>query len=292
MADFNFPSNPNPGDTHTVGSNTWSWNGSAWIKVSSSTKVFSSITATERIVITTTTNAISTSTGALIVRGGVGIGGDLYVGGTFYGVGGLVLTTSTFGGQLNEGPDIKIDSNTGSGVLTFSNISTLQSVTSRGSTTTNKITITNTSESTSTTTGALLVSGGIGVGGNIWANGRVNSESLKIEDSVFDSSALTLNTTATVVVDSYSINQFRSSKYFIQISKGTGSTATFQMIEISLLVDNVGTVYATEYGLLTSNGELGYFAADLQIDNLVRLYYTSYSTQTTTLKVLRTAMSV
>lgn len=291
MADLNFPSNPNIGDTHTVNNITWSWNGYAWVKISGASKTFNVITATQ-VYITSSTQSTGTTTGALVVNGGAGVGGDLYVGGFIYGVAGIVVTTSSFAGDLISGVDIQVDVNTTTNAITINNISTLQSVTGRGSTTTNAIRISNNTASTSTTTGALLVTGGIGVGGNIWAGGRITSESLKIEDSIFDSSSITINSVLTTVIDSYSIAQFRSAKYIVQISEGSGGSAKFQMIEISLLVDNLGTVYATEYGLLTTTGELGSFAADVQIDNIVRLYFTPYSATSKTLKVLRTAMSV
>ena len=87
---------------------------------------------------------------------------------------------------------------------------------------------------------------------------------------------------------------FRSSKYLIQIEEdplSLGDTADFQFIEILLLVNNEGDVFATEYGVLSSNGELGEFAADVQIDNIVRLYFTAYYASNKTLKILRTAMS-
>lgn len=291
MAELNFPSNPTIGQTHTVGSTTWTWNGVAWVKSSGQNKIFNVITATQ-IYVTSSTQSTGTTTGALVVGGGVGIAGDLYVGGFLYGTAGIVITTSSFAGEVTSGVDINVVINTTTNIVTINNISTLQSVTGRGSTTTNAITIANTFSSTSTSSGALIVKGGIATGGNIWAHGRINSESLKIEDSVFDSSSITLNNVLTTVIDSYPINQFRSAKYIVQISEGTGTNAKFEMIEISLIVDNVGTVYATEYGLLTSNGELGAFAADVQIDDVVRLYFTPYAATTKTLKVLRTGMSV
>jgi 6-phosphogluconolactonase (cycloisomerase 2 family) len=88
--------------------------------------------------ITNTASSISTTTGALQVRGGVGVGGNLYVGGTIYS-GGYAISTST------------------GGVATSSN----------GTTTT--FIISNTTVSTGTNSGALQVVGGVGVGGVIVA---------------------------------------------------------------------------------------------------------------------------
>jgi hypothetical protein len=93
------------------------------------------------------------------------------------------------------------------------------------------------------------------------------------------------------VIDSYSTDQYRTSKYLIQIDDGTGSGASFQTVEMLLLVDNDKTVYATEYAVLSSNGELGSFAADVQNDNIMRLYFTAYQASSKTLKIFRTTMT-
>ena len=182
------------------------------------------------------------------------------------------------------------------------------------------VTLTNGTNSSSTTTGALIVSGGAGIRGNLniggilhvvnstqstgtgtgalivdggaAIGGRLHAESIKIADSVIDSTLVLVNTTATTIVDTYSVNEFRASKYLIQIDSGSGPGAEFQVIEILLLVDNIQTVYATEYGVLTTNGELGEFAADVQGDNMVRLYFTPYMATDKTISVLRTGMVV
>ena len=79
---------------------------------------------------------------------------------------------------------------------------------------------------------------------------------------------------------------------FRSITDGTGTGAQFETIEILLLVDNNQTVYATEYAVLSSNGDLGEFAADVQGDNMVRLYFTAYQASSKVLKIFRTGMTV
>lgn len=288
---LNFPPNPNIGQSYTVGSKTYTWSGTAWL-VTAVSQTFTSVT------ITTSTNATSTNTGALQVYGGVGIGGDLWIGGTLYANSQPVITTGTLGASVFGGNDITI-TNTGTSstsFLRFDNTSTLQTVTNRGYTTTNRISVTNSTESTNTTTGAVVVAGGLGVGK------RVNCESLRIADSIFDSSLITVATTASTLIDSFLSTDFRSAKYFIQISSGGGplhqaSTATFQAVELILITDNVGTVYATEYGLVSTGGVsggavLGSFTADLSIiDNTARLYFTPNAATNKTIKVLRTSMA-
>ena len=107
-----------------------------------------------------------------------------------------------------------------------------------------------------------------------------------------DSGEVLVNNTNTIVVDSYPATQYRSAKYLIQITDGTGLAASFETIEILLLIDNNQTVYATEYAVLSSNGDLGEFAADVQGDDIVRLYFTAYQASSKVLKIFRTGMTV
>jgi hypothetical protein len=231
--------------------------------------------------------ATSTTTGDVVISGGIGVGGNMWIGGILYSAGAPVLTTASFNKTLQDGIDIDIV-DVGGGVLAFNNISTLQSVTDRGATTTNVIFLTNTTTSTSTTTGALIISGGVGVGG------RINSESLKIADTVFDSTVQTVNSVAWTIIDEYSFNQFRSAKYLIQIDEGLGATAKSQVTELLTLATNSGTVFITEYANIMPYGDLGNFDANVVnagSDNLVRLYFMATDTVPKTVKVLRTAMA-
>jgi hypothetical protein len=288
---LNFPENPIVGTTWTVGSKTYRWSGDAWL-------VLSQTSSATTMIVSSPNNAVSTNSGALQVVGGVGIGGDLWIGGTLYQNNAPVLTTATLNASIFGGTDIIINTiTTGTTTyLRFDNTSTLQTVTGRGFTTTNKINVTNVTESTSTVTGAVTIAGGLGVGK------RINCESLRIADNIFDSSVVTVATTASTLIDSFLSSEFRSAKYFIQISSGGGAnhtlaTSTFQAVEIILITDNVGTVYATEYGLVSTGGVsggavLGSFTADLSIiDNTARLYFTPNAATNKTIKVLRTSMA-
>ena len=238
------------------------------------------------VIISDTTQATTASTGALQVAGGASIGKSLWVGENLYVNQQIVLTTSSFNVDLSEGTDIDIVE-TEPGIVTIYNVSTLESVTTRGSTSSRVINLTNTTQSTSTTTGAMVISGGLGVGK------RINCESIRISDTIFDSNEVRINNMATAIIDSYSAAEFRAAKYLVQIDSGTGPTADFQVIEILLLTDNNGTVYTTEYGLVTTlplNAELGTFSADIQLDNIVRLYFTPNASTDKVIYVLRTGM--
>lgn len=127
-------------------------------------------TTTVVLTFANATNSTGTTTGALIVTGGVGVGGNLYAS-NLYSNGSPVVTESSIGDlgvtALTAGTDTAVSSSTG--VIVIWNTSTLDTVTQRGSTTTAAITILNTASSTSTNSGALTVSGGVGVSGDLYA---------------------------------------------------------------------------------------------------------------------------
>ena len=150
MALLNFPPNPTVGQLYSIGTNTWVWTGSAWIKYTSSTQ--------SPITINTSTNSTNTSTGALVVDGGVGVSGGVNAGTTSTVDGAEIITTAT-----------------------LYKFATLQTITDAGNTTTNSVIITNGTESSSTITGALLISGGVGIGGNLHVGGEIVAQRLTIE---------------------------------------------------------------------------------------------------------------
>lgn len=231
--------------------------------------------------------AVSTNTGDLIVTGGVGVGGNLWIGGTLFSGGAPVLTTASFNNTIVDGLDIDIV-DVGGGVLEFNNTSTLQSVTTRGNSTNNQIFLTNPSASTSTQSGALIVTGGIGIGG------RLNAESIKIADSIFDSTVQTINSTLATLIDEFSFDNFRSAKYLVQVDEGTSSTHRCQVTELLTLVSNTGSVIVTEYGSIVTDTDLGNFDAmvtSVGAETFVRLYFLAVDATPKTVKVLRTAMA-
>jgi len=136
------------------------------------------IISSPQAYISSGTVSTSTQTGALLVKGGVGVGGDIYAT-TIFANNSIVVTAETLGNYgvsaIYAGTDTAVSNSTGTVIIW--NTGTLQSVTNRGSSTTNAISITNFTDSTSTTTGALTVSGGVGIGGfvNISGNVIINS---------------------------------------------------------------------------------------------------------------------
>lgn len=159
-------------------------------------------------------------------------------------------------------------------------------------------TITNTSNtpSTNSTSGAFVVSGGVGIGQNLNVAG---TSTLGITTSnqvvtAFQSnnasfaSYTSLNITNNIqqVLDTYSSSTFRTSKYTIQIVDG----ANYHAQEI-LMIHNGTTVYKTDYAVITNNGELGTFDADISGGN-VRLLFTAYAASLMVVKLARITLAV
>jgi len=200
---FGFPADPSIGDEYTIGTVTYTWNGIAWQRQAAG----GSSTVTTTLLITSSTQSTSTDSGALIVRGGAGIGRDLYVGGdvrivsatqsynsttgalvvsggvgiqkdlwvggVLHMQGGYYLSPTTIVNSIKSGTDITVV-NLGDNTVRIDNTSTLDTVVGRGNITTSTIQITDTTQSTGTLSGALVVSGGVGIEKNLWVGGSIN----------------------------------------------------------------------------------------------------------------------
>jgi len=207
------------------------------------------------IILTNTTVSNSTTTGALIVAGGVGVGGTINATNMYSG-GSLVLTTSNVNSYVTAGvssiiagTDTAISSSTGA--VTIWNTGTLQSVTARGATTNKAISITNTTSSTSTTTGAFTVTGGAGVGGALYAG------------SLYDSGNRVLTS-----VTGY------GSTYISVTNSSTGVTAVFTVTNLGV-TNLTGTTYLS---VSSSTGSVT--LTNLGVTNLTGTTYLSVSSST------------
>jgi hypothetical protein len=146
-----------------------------------------STTGTGTIVVTNTVSATSTNTGALQIYGGVGIGGNAFVGGSFTATGviyqGLWAVSTASNVLASPYAGIFTITNTSSSIST--NTGALQVVGGVGiggqvfiggnHSIAGITTVTNTTAAISTNTGALQVVGGVGVGGNLYVGGIVTA---------------------------------------------------------------------------------------------------------------------
>jgi hypothetical protein len=186
------------------------------------------------VTVASTVASTGTASGALVVKGGVGIGGALWIGTTSYIAGSTILTDANFNnfgvGKIIAGTDTVI--NTSTGAVTIWNNSTLQSVTSRGSSTNQAMTITNTSSSTGTATGALVVYGGVGIGGNVYIGKTSYIDGSQIITSATISTFQSLKgqyIPRTAYIDTNSLVVIVPSLYDSYVVTARGGTIVFQI---------------------------------------------------------------
>ena len=274
--------------------NTTIWNNSTLQSVTSR-----GATTNQVISITNTTNANSTVTGALLVSGGVGIGGALYVSGPIYsGNSSVVVTSANIGSYgastLTAGTDTAVSTTTGN--IVFWSNSTLQSVTARGSITDQSVTITNNTVSTSTTTGALVVKGGVGIGGSLNVSGPASvARDFVVGDTVyssFESPSITVE--GEVSLDSFSISEYRTAKYLVQVVDFGTSPSMVHTEELMVTHDDNGAdtmTYISQYGLITTNGELGAWDATYSAGKVTLKFIPDYDPISMVIKINRIAIS-
>ena len=211
-------------------------------------------TFTGKVVISANTASLNTSTGALVVAGGLGVGGDLRVVRGFD-ITGQFISTGTIGSyavtNLSAGADINLTANIGA--VTVSNTSTLQTVTSRGSSTNVVVRFSNTTNSISTDTGAVTIAGGLGVAGDIYGTGIYSNGSAVVTVGTIGS----LGVTAIVAGTDTAVNTSTgvvtiSNTGTLETVTSRGSTTT---AKISIL--NVTSATSTSTGALTVEGGLG-----------------------------------
>ena len=138
-------------------------------------------TATQVYVLDTATST-STVTGALVVSGGIGVGKNVYVGGTLA-VNSLTTTPAGSNANLIIDPDGYAD-------VYFS--------------TATQVYVLDTATSTSTVTGALVVSGGVGIGQNLNVGGNITATNIYV--GVWPVSTGTNNASSTGTTSTFVIN--------------------------------------------------------------------------------------
>lgn len=145
-------------------------------KLLTGTRIYGTGTVDTQLFVSGTNASTSTTTGALQVIGGVGVGGNLNVGGTIYGIfNGSVTGTATTATNIAGGTPGQVPYQTAAGVTSFYGPGTAGNVlVSNGTaapTYNNTLTLIGVTAATSTSTGALQVRGGVGVGGYVYAGG-------------------------------------------------------------------------------------------------------------------------
>jgi hypothetical protein len=228
----------------------------------------------QAFIVKSSTPATATTSGALQVIGGAGIGGNLYVGGSLSVTGtinGTVNGTITTATNLSGGTAGQIPYQTATGYTSFFGPGTAgQVLVSYGSTGTptfqSTLTLASSTIATSTQTGAFQVVGGVGVGGNLYVGGIISQQNSAL---VYDQSGLSVGTSA-VSIDTFSATTYRTAKYIISVTN-SGLTQ-YQATEL-LLVQDGTTPYLQDVSVFTGAAALMTFTASIAT-NVVTLYAT------------------
>ena len=107
-----------------------------------------------------------------------------------------------------------------------------------------------------------------------------------VDNDVLAPIAATLATTNEQLIDRFSLTNYRSVKYFVQMTNGTD----YHVTEVVIMHDDTN-VYISEYGTMYSNASLGTLSADISGD-YVRLLATPTNSTTTSVKGHRTLVTV
>lgn len=222
-----------------------------------------------------TTEATSTNTGALQVRGGAGIAGNLYVGGTLSA--GSVLgtaTKATTATNLENGSAGQVPYQSAVGVTAFVSAGTAGTIfTANGTsapTWNNTLVLAGSTQASGTNSGALQVVGGTGIGGNLHVGGTVTVTGA----ATFNGGATGTITTASNVsggaVGSIPYQTAAGRTAFIDIGTNgyvltvNGSTATWQSLSglsagTSLTATNISAGTAGQVPYQTAPGATSFF---------------------------------
>ena len=221
------------------------------------------------IEITDPTSSTSTNSGALIVAGGVGVGGSLYAS-ALYDSGSRVVTENSIGNfgvsSITAGTGTSISSSTGNITVWSSN--NLQTVTDQGSETSNSVSITSISQSINTNSGqALLVSGGIGA--QLVSASQLFDNGNRVVTSVTPTSGAGIGVSALISTGSnvsFEISNFGVREIFgngqITVSSTTGSvtislTSSTTSTYLSLNITGEDDSTSPTTGALTVAGGVG-----------------------------------
>jgi len=164
-----------------------------------------STSTTSTFTILNTTSSTSTTTGALVVRGGVGIGGDLYILGSI----------------------VDVKSGIAFGVQTTGTTSTFI--------------ISNATTSNSTTSGALVVTGGAGIGGNLNVGGTITSNGASVIPLGIQEFTATAGQTTFTITGGYTVGTVQVFANGVQLGNGdiTASNGTTVVLSAPRRVNDI-----------------------------------------------------
>jgi enhancing lycopene biosynthesis protein 2 len=214
--------------------------------------------STDTVRILNTADAESTSTGALIVSGGVGIAKNLYVGGSSKLVNTTESTSTSTGGLIVSG---------GVGVA-------------------KNLFVGSTVDSTSTSTGSLVESGGVGIAKNLYVGGVTNVVNTTASTSVSTGALVVsggLGVTGSINASSINYSSSSISGTDDSTSTSTGALVVSGGVGVAknLFVGSTVDSTSTSTGSLVESGGVG-IAKNLYVGGSSNLINTTESTSTST----------
>lgn len=228
--------------------------GNKTVTSEANTWTFKNFAGAPLVTVSYNTASSSALTGAVVVNGGVGIEDDLWVGDELH-VGGLVEFTNSTQAQ-GTGTDTGAVKITG-GLLVKKNI----------------------------------VAGGLVIGGDYMGGAVPTNPANQTVEAFKGSNNMQAGFTTGVIsgssetnLDVFNANLYTTAKYIVQVKDG----ANVHSSEILLIHDGTNS-YLTEYGIITNNGELGTFGADLSGGN-VTLKFIPTGATAMRINVIRTSI--
>lgn len=226
--------------------------------------------------VTDITDTTGWGSGALQVRGGVGIKESLWV-----------------------NSNLNVEGKTELRNL-YSELTTSTALNVTGNATVNgTLSVLDTQNANATNNGAIRVSGGIGVVKDMYVGGAVTAGATGAATTgtsvpgFFTNNTLIASYTSNVIsgitkvdLDAFSASVYRSARYFVQIV----DISDIHISEISVFHDGT-KAYINEYGIATNNGQLGTFDADLTGGN-ISINFTPFGATTMVIKMVRTTMTL
>ena len=186
------------------------------------------------------TASVSTTTGAMVIKGGLGVGGSVYVAGPMYSGGFQVLTSAALANygvaSITAGTGTAVS--TATGPITIWSTNNFQTVTDANNSTTNALLITNATSSLSTQTGALQVYGGIATRDNLYVFGTANAS------NVVANSANVVSMTAGISTVLGHITVSSNENYPVQVFGNSNNTSSYYITNF-----NSGTSAYSAYTL-------------------------------------------
>lgn len=255
--------------------------------------------------INSTTVSTSSSTGALVVAGGAGIGGALNVGNIISAtsiqntpIGTITPAASQFTSVISQNTLIagSIVSNS---YINSNSINSTSTISAVGKITgalieSNSSIVTSTLQSSSSIVTDTFVANTSVTTATLTSTGTATLNQLVVNSSI-DGNTFLINgasastaTTGTLVIDTFSTSVYRTTHYIVQVTDNTNSSYYSAQL---MLIHNGASVWLNEYNVIYTTGILGTFDAIISAGN-VQLTFSPTVATNKTIKVVRTSIDV